>query len=484
MFRSKSLKINFIMNSLLNMSSFLFPLITFPYVSRILLPEGIGRITFATSLIAYFTMLSQLGIPSYGIRECAKVRDKKEELTKLSHELLFINLIMCLFSYLIFIGVILFIPRLRTDRILYLILSISIFLSAIGMEWLYKALELYTYITIRSIIFKFIALIAMFLLVHEQSDYILYGAISILASSASNIFNFINVRKYIYLHPIYKYEIKKHLKPVFIFFAMSCAVTVYTNLDTIMLGFMASASDIGYYNAAVKIKTVLVSIVTSLGAVLLPRSSYYIEQGMRKQFWNISKRAINFVFIIAFPMMVYFFIFAKEGIYFIAGKDYQEAILPMQVIMPTVLFIGISNILGIQILVPLGKEKIVLYSEVAGAIIDLIINSLLIPLYTSVGAAIGTLIAEQVVVIIQYMSLRNEVGIIFKSVSYMKVIIAVLVASFAILWIKKVKIDNAGVLLISAFIFFIVYFIILILEREALTTEIYNQVVKNNKIKK
>ena len=187
--KQKSLKLNIIMNMLLTMSSFIFPLITFPYVSRILLPEGTGKVSFATSLISYFSMFAQLGIPTYGIRACAKVRDNREELTRTAQELLIINLIMSVVLYIVFFGAILLVPRLHNERNLYVIVSCTIILTSIGMEWLYKALEQYTYITLRSVLFKFIALIMMFLLIHKKSDYLLYGGISIFAASASNIFN-------------------------------------------------------------------------------------------------------------------------------------------------------------------------------------------------------------------------------------------------------------------------------------------------------
>lgn len=184
--KQKSLKLNFIMNAILTMSQFIFPLITFPYVSRILLPVGTGKVSFATSLISYFSMFAQLGIPTYGIRACAKVRDNREKLTRTAQELLSINIVMNVISYGVLVFALLFIPRLQEDRTLYFVVSATIFLTSIGMEWLYKALEQYTYITIRSIIFKFIALIAMFLLIHKQEDYVIYGGISILASSVNN----------------------------------------------------------------------------------------------------------------------------------------------------------------------------------------------------------------------------------------------------------------------------------------------------------
>ena len=148
---------------------------------------------------------------------------------------------------------------------------------------------------------------------------------------------------------------------------MSCATTIYTNLDTVMLGFMSSDTDVGYYNAAIKIKVILVSIVTSLGTVLLPRASYYIQKGEIKQFYRITKKSLNFVMVIAIPMTIYFIYFARQGIIFLSGNAYEGAVMPMKLIMPTLVLIGITNILGIQMLVPMGREKSVLYSEIAGA---------------------------------------------------------------------------------------------------------------------
>lgn len=476
MSKTKSLKLNFIMNIILTMSSFIFPLITFPYVSRILLPEGTGRVAFATALITYFNMFAQLGIPVYGIRACAAVRDDRERLTRTAQELLTINLVMSVLAYIALAYALIYMPRLWEDRTLYIIVSFTIILSAIGMEWLYKALEQYTYITVRSVIFKFVALIAMFVLIHKKEDYAIYGAISIFAASASNIFNFINVHKYIDLKPIGNYNFKRHFKPVAVFFAMSCATTIYTNLDNVMLGFMTTDIDVGYYNAAVKIKTILVSIVTSLGTVLLPRASYYIENGLVDEFKRISKKALNFVFVIAVPMMVYFMIFAKNGIYFLSGNEYSGSIIPMQVIMPTLLFIGITNILGIQILIPLGKEKYVLISEIAGAIVDLTVNIILIPMMASTGAAVGTLVAEAVVLIVQLLALRTAIKELFTKIQYIKIVAAVLVGACVSLVALYFNFGDFITLVISAILFFGAYFAVLLAVKEPMTGEIFKSV--------
>lgn len=477
-YTNKSIKKNVVMNMILTMSQFLFPLITFPYVSRILLPVGTGKVSFATSVISYFLMFAQLGIPTYGIRACAKVRDNRLELTRAAHELLALNILTSIISYIALFFVLQHVDRLQEDKMLYVVISFSIFLNAMGMEWLYKALEQYTYITVRSLVFKAVSVVSMFLLVHSQEDYVIYGGITILASSASNIFNFINVHKYINMKPVGGYSIKRHWKPVLIFFAMSCAATIYTHLDTVMLGFMASDIDVGYYNAAVRIKSILVSIVTSLGAVLLPRASYYVQNGQLEEFHKITKKAINFVFLVSIPLMLYFVFFAQEGIFFLSGEAYTGSILPMQIIMPTLLFIGLTNIMGIQMLVPLGQEKKVLYSVIAGAVVDVILNALLIPQFVSAGAAIGTVAAEIVVFVTQHIALREEAHEAFQSIRFGKIALAVVVGSVSSLWVKLLNMGAFMSLALSAVLFFGGYGVVLLAAREPLAVEISNQVLK------
>lgn len=471
----KSLKINFIMNVILTMSAFIFPLITFPYISRILLPEGTGKVSFAISIINYFALFAQLGIPTYGVRACAKVRDNREDLSRVVQELLLINMVMSVISYIIFFITVCSIPRLYEEKTLFIIVSFTIVFNTIGVEWLYKALEEYSYITIRSLIFKIVALIAMFLLIQQQSDYVIYGAISIFAASSSSVLNFANMHKYVDLRPVGNYRIKKHLKPVLIFFTMTCAATIYTNLDTVMLGFMKSDIDVGYYNAAVKIKIILVSIVTSLGVVLLPRASYYIEHGLRDEFLRITKKAVNFVFIVSIPLMLYFIFFAKEGIFFLSGSAYQGSIIPMQIIMPTLLFIGLTNIMGVQMLVPLGKEKIVLYSTLVGAIVDLIINIILIPKMASMGAAIGTLVAEIIVWIVQYRALKDVIKDAYRQIKYIPISIGLTLGSIGSLCIKMLNIGVFLKLVVSAIIFFGIYVVVLTIAKEPFVLEIEHQ---------
>lgn len=476
--QQKSLKINFIMNAVLTISAFIFPLISFPYVSRILGPSGTGNVSFATSIVAYFALFAQLGIPTYGIRATARVRDDKELLSRTVQEIFIINILMSILTYIVFFVVLNIVPQMSDDKLLFMIVSSTIFFNAIGMDWLYKGLEKYTYITTVSILFKFIALILMFILIHQKRDYVIYGAISIFAASASNICNLLNVHKYIYLKPIGNYDFKVHLRSICIFFAMACATTIYTNLDTVMLGFMKSNTEVGYYNAAVKIKTVLLGVVTSLGAVLLPRASYYIENNLIDEFKRISSKAINFVILISFPLALYFIIFAKEGIFFLSGDAYAKAILPMQILMPTLIFIGLTNIMGIQMLIPLGKEKVVLYSEIAGAIVDLAINTVLIPIMASSGAAIGTLVAEMVVWIVQYIALKEDVKETYVKIRYLPIVIGLAISALFSMPIKLLGLSSFFTLLLSAIVFFGVYLVVLTVAKEKLVNEIEFQILE------
>lgn len=463
--KNKSITVNYIMNIILTMSSFIFPLITFPYAARILQPAGMGKVSFAASLISYFSIFAQFGIPLYGIRECAKIRDDKKELSQTALELFVINLTASISMSALFLISIFIVPRLQQEKPLYMIMGISLLLNAIGMEWLYKALEEYTYIAIRSIVFKLIACVLLFSVVTAESDYIIYGFLTIFAASASNIWNAANVRKYIHLKFQRKAQLVKHCKNALVFAAMSFSTMVYINLDIVMLGFMKTNSEVGCYDAAVKIKKVLVSAITALGSVLLPRVAFLLEDGKTESFFQLNSKAVKYVITASVPLMVYFTIFARECIFLLCGNSYERAVLPMRIIMPTVLFIGISNVTGIQTLVALGKEKIVLLSEIGGAVMDLIFNALFIPKHGAAGAAMGTTAAEIFVLTIQCFALRDAVKMLFVNLELKKVLAATCLALLPI-WVMKFFLSGFVLLYCSSALYFILYIAILMAEKD------------------
>ena len=478
MLKVRSVRFNFIMNIILTASNIIFPLITYPYVSRVLLPAGVGKVNFATSVVSYFSMIAVLGVPTYGIRACAQVRDDKEELSRRVQEILIINLGISIFVYAAYFWAICNIPRLQQDAGLFYVMGTTIIFNVIGMEWLYKGLEQYSYIAVRSILFKFLGIVLMFLLVRNTGDYIIYGAISIFAGVGSNILNFLNARKFVSVRPVWKYCFRRHWKPIVFFFMMSVATTIYTNLDTVMLGFMKSDVDVGYYSTAVKVKGLLVSFVTALSTVLLPRVSYYIEQGLKQEFIRVSQKALDFIVVMALPVSMYFILYAEESIYLLSGKNFAGSIAPMQIIMPTVFFIGLTNVIGMQILVPLGKEKLVFVSVAVGAIIDLIVNYVTIPVIASSGAALGTLIAEAVVLVVQLWVVRKQIRVLFEQVHFLKIFVVVILSSFCSMWIKTLALGNLLSLILSGGIFFAVYGVCLFLLKEPFVIRILTDLKK------
>ncbi|MDD5940355.1 MAG: flippase [Lachnospiraceae bacterium] len=478
---SPSLKKNFFMNAVLTASFVVFPLITFPYVSRILQPSGTGKVAFATSLISYFTMIAQLGIPTYGIRVCAAQRDDKVRLSRTVHELLVINLFMCVLSYAAFFLCLFLVPRLKEERPLYLVVSLSVIMTSLGMEWLYKGLEQYSYITVRSVAFKFIALYAMFLLVRTKRDYVIYGGITIFATSASGLLNLLRAHRFITWKWLGSYNVRQHIKPVLVFFAMTVASTIYTNLDAIMLGFLSTDTDVGYYNVAVQIKNVLVSFITSLGVVVMPRASFYVRHGEMEAFRRVSVKALQFVMVSAVPLMVYFILYAGEGILFLSGPLYGGAVLPMRMIMPTILFIGLTNILGIQILVPLERENTVLFSTIAGAVTDLVLNAALIPSFKASGAAAGTLAAEFIVLAWQYAALRKEASAAFRQIRYGAIALGTVLGCAAGLPVKMLHLPVFWALALSAVLFFGVYGCVLLLLHEPVMSELWSSLLERGR---
>ncbi len=492
--KTPSITYNFIMNAILGASNFLFPLIVTPYVSRVLLPEGTGKVAFAASLIAYFNLFAQLGVPVYGIRACARVRDDRDALTRTVYELLAVSLSMSLLAYMALFAALFFIPRLREDRTLYLVMSLSILLGALGIEWMYKGLEQYAYITVRSVIFKGIAVAALFLLVRSPEDTVLYGAVTVFASSGSYLCNLFHARKYIDLRPgltrLRSYRPFRHLREVLVFFAMSCSTTIYTQLDAAMLGFLAADKDVGYYNAAVQVKTALVYLV-ALGSVLLPRVSYYVARGDMERFHETGRKALHFVFLVAVPLAAYFTVFAGPCIFLLSGPAYAGSVGAMRIIMPALPLIGVTNILGNQILVPLGREKRVLCSEVAGAGTDMVLNLLLIPKMGAAGAALGTLAAEAVVLGVQVCGLGDLRRKLFRGIPYGRILIAAAGALASCLTVtvlcrpflrdavgRNFTLGNFLCLAVSVAVFFVTYGMILLLTKEELTVETVRRITR------
>lgn len=475
--KPQSIKYNFVMNTILTVSTVLLPLITFPYVARVLLVEANGKISFATSVINYFLMFSSLGVPVYGIRACARVRDDKTELSRTTHELFFINMVTTALSLIAFFVLLFTVPAFQSEKPLFLICGISLLFNTFGMNWLYSALEKYDYITIRSLIFKMISIVCIFTMLHSPDDYLIYAAITVLSTTGSFVFNFIHARKCIYFRFLGQYNIRRHLKPIFMFFATTVAINVYTNLDILMLGFISGNMEVGYYSAAVRIRSALATLVVSLGTVLLPRLSYYVQKQQLEKFFQLLSKSYQFLFFAAMPITIYFLLSARECVVLLSGTAYEGAVLPLQFLLPTILLTGLSNITGTQTLVTTGREPKHLVSIIWGAIVDFLLNLVLIPAYGSSGAALSTLIAELVVLGVQCCYIVP----ILRQTLPVKTILQTICASIAAAGITLVLFPHLpqGAFLIvftSALLYFAVYGLLLLLCKESLLMELLTDI--------
>lgn len=434
--QQKSLKTNVAMNVIRTISTMIFPLITFPYTARILGPEGTGKISFANSFVSYFVLLAAVGIPMYGIREIARVRDDKDKLSRTAQELFGIHICTSLLSFIAFIVLIFLNGKISEEKTLFFIVSFSIILTAMGMDWLYQGLEEYKYITIRSIIFSTISTISIFVFIHNKEDYIISAAIGVFAALGSSIVNFYKARKIVFAKTIEKRNYKQHFKPLIKVYIMNFVISLYVQLDTVMLGFLSSSANVGYYASAMKLTKMLLALVTSLGVVLLPRLSYHVAKGNKMEFANLLEKSLTIILFTCIPVVTGLILTSEDIIMVFAGEQYMPAAKAIVITAPVILMIGLSNIFGIQILYPLGKDNKVTFAVTLGAITSIITNLVLIPKLAHIGAAIATLTAETVVTAIMILIVRRTYAIKFPLSNLYKFIIATSLMTLVLLVIK------------------------------------------------
>lgn len=465
--KTQSVKKNALLNILYTVSNILFPLITFPYVSRILQVELLGRVNFYGAFSSYAIMLASLGISTYGIRTVAKYRDNQLKLTAVTQELFAINLGAMLVVIVSIIVATPFIEKLNFDSCLLFINCILIVSSPFGMNWLFSGLEQYSYITKRAIVFKLISLILVYILVRDSDDYVMYALITVFSSVGAYICNFVYAGRFVSFRPV-KLHLRQHLRPMMILFASILAVNIYTHLDTVMLGFICDDKQVGLYTIAVYAKTALLNVVNAISAVLLPRISYYYSEKNNQAIDAILQKSISIIVMLALPFTIFFILEASDSVMILGGESYMGAVRCMQITMPILLISGISNISGNQILIPLGRELAFMKAVVCGAIVNLLLNAILMPLLGCNGAAIATLCAEITQLSIQSMYAKEYLLKNINIFSIVKIGISGFLAGISGGVIKQYMIDIAPIIriLTVAFVYFLLYICFLFLFRE------------------
>ena len=397
--KQKSISINLIANGIKTLMSVLFPLITFPYASRVLGASGIGKVNYATSIISYFSMFAALGITTYAVREGARIRDDKEKFSKFAKEMLNINLFTTVLAYAALL-IFLCLPILKNYKLLLVILSGTIVFTTIGMEWLFIIREEYAYITKRAVLFQFVSLILLFLLVRSKDDYGWYAALTVISSGGSAVLNLVYSRKLVNWRQKSVMEYKKHLKPILLIFGTSVASSIYMTMDTTMLGAMNGDTATGIYTAAVKINTVISTLIGTISSTILPRVSYYIGNGLKEEYKKLMKASMDVLMMIAMPVSIGMMCTSDILILIFSGAEFLPGSFAAKILSAKVVVGAVNRVLAYQICIPYKQDKEVLISTSGGAVFNLIANALLIPIWGVNGAAIATLFSEIVVVLI------------------------------------------------------------------------------------
>ena len=396
MYKAKSLSVNITANLINQVGAALFPLITFPYVSRVLRPEGLGRVNFAGAVVYYFAMLAALGIPLYGVRESAKRRDDKIALSTLAVELFSLNAIMTAMALVAFGGFMALSRKASSDPALFWICALPILVTPFGFNWLFGGLEEYVYITTRTLGIRVLVLVAIFLFVRTPEDFRIYALIAALNTVGVSLLNLVFVRKHISVLRAdwKKVDVWKHVKPAVLVFSLGSIIGIYTSLDKVMLGYMTDDSQVGFYSAADRMVKVVVMLVTSVGVVLLPRVSYYVKCGSLNEYRRVASAALRRISFISFPAAAGLIVSADALMLLLSGRAFAPAVPLLQIMGLNIILIALGNFVGYQVLYPQGKEKLLLCSVVLGALSNVALNCLLIPRWHAVGAAFATLTAE------------------------------------------------------------------------------------------
>ena len=408
----KKIMQNIFLNIIMKILTYIFSFLTIFYITRIFSPELFGRLSFSNSIISYFVMISNLGMPIYAMRLCAQNKNNRKELSKIFNELFSIRIILSAISIILLIISIIIIPKFNQKCDLLLLYGSSIIFQMIGCEWLYKGLEKFKFLTINLFIFKLISFIGIILFVHTKNDYIIYILLSLISSYGFEIIYFIKLHNYVDLS--FKINInKKHFKPLIVFFLMSCAVSIYTNLDIVILSTFKNDYVTGLYSLVSKIKNILTITGGIFWTSILPSATTLWKEEKYDEFEKLTQKTLTIIFLIQLFTTMTCFILSKQIILIIGGNEYIESTKALKITLFSLIPIGLSNILGGQVLIPTGKEKELLKAEIAGTIFNLIANIIIIPIYSLEGAAATTVISEIIVWIMCTYYINKELNMNF-----------------------------------------------------------------------
>ena len=469
---SASIKKNTVYNIIKTASTILFPIITFPYISRVLQPDNIGKINFGSSIVGYISLLATLGVTTYAIRECSKVKNDREKLGKLSGEIISINLFTTFIAYIVLALLLLLYGKLRDYRLLIMIQSMSVIFTTLGADWLNTAMEDFKYITIRTVAFQVISVVLMFIFVREPNDYFKYAIITVLSSSGGNILNIIYRRKYCKTRFTLKCNFTKHLPPILGLFAMLLAQQIFVMSDTTIIGLTLGDYQVGLYSTAVKIYGILNQIMGSITWVVMAQLSVAYSEHKVDDVKKILKYVIQFSAVFGIPCVVGLFILSPEVIYAVGGSNYIEAAFTLRLLSLSLATAIINNYIFNINLLAAGKDKICLFACSISAVINIVANIIFIPKFGINAAAITTMVSQICIAILCIRYLKKEYHDLSNFTLILRPAFASVVMAVIVVILKSSINKFIPRVFASVFCGIASYFILLLILRDEFTSNI------------
>lgn len=433
---STVIKKNFIWSSILTISGYLFPLITYPYVSRVLGVASIGKFQFATSIISYFNVIAMMGIATIGIREIARAKGKRKELSGVFSSLVSLNLISTCIAISLLVICIYVVPSFNNVKKMLYIGTANIFCNSLMVEWLYKGLEDFRYITFRGILIRCIYVGCVLLFVKNQDDYVVYFLLTTLVVVVNSAINICHSRKYIDFS-FENINFRPYVKSFIILGVYQILTAMYISFNVIFLGARCGDVEVGYYSTATKLYGLIMSFFTAFTGVMLPRMSSLIEEKKNNDFVKLAAKSIDFLLLFSIPIIVISEVYAPFIVRVISGAGYDGAILPMRIVMPLLLIIGYEQILVIQMLTPLRKDSEILKNSVIGAFVALLLNITIVSKLGSVGSSIVWCCSELAVLLSTQRIIQKYIGFKMPILKIVSTILLILPSVFLCLLINN-----------------------------------------------
>ena len=391
-----SIKKNVAYKSVLTLSTYLINFITFPYVARVLGVERIGLVNFVDNTVNYFLLFATMGVGLLGVREIAAVKEDKKRRDQVYSSMLALNLLFTLVSLGIYLLCVVTIPKLCQYDELFYIGTAKILFTVFLVEWFFTGVENFRYITLRSILIKVLYIISVFLFVRDTSDYRLYFILTVGVVVLNALINQLYIREFVRVR-WNNIQLFKYLKQNVTLGIYTLMTSMYLTFNVMYLGLVSNNTEVGYYTTAFKLYSVVLGFFTAFTNVMLPRMSSLLANGEKDRFQELVNRSFSVMSTCCIPLILCSMIMAPQIVYILSGPGYEGAILPMRIIMPAAFAVGVAQVLAIQVLMPMKKDKVLLVASIIGAVVSLLINLLVVPYIESVGSAVVLLCSEAVV---------------------------------------------------------------------------------------